>query len=130
MDALGSPVQSGDSATHTVLAQVVRSRHSYDFTCVCDQTLWLTCPCNPFVHYHQWTERTVVTMKIVITSLGAEHMPRPSRAVDYKSMGNKELLNLVIQVQRGSVRDQGKIAQILGEAEARGLIQGQPEPSE
>ena len=87
-------------------------------------------PMQPLVHYHQWTERTVVTMKIVITSLGAEHMPRPARPVDYKSMGNKELLNLVIQVQRGSVRDQGKIAQILAEAEARGLIQGQPEPSE
>lgn len=67
-------------------------------------------------------------MQINITftekALGA--LPRSQVTADYTRLGDKELLNLVIQVQRRNVKAESKIHAILAEAERRGLIQSQP----
>ena len=69
-------------------------------------------------------------MQINITftekALGA--LPRSQVTSDYTRLGDKELMNLVIQVQRRNVKAESKIHAILAEAERRGLIQqSQPE---
>jgi len=69
----------------------------------------------------------VMPINITFTSKAIVALPRP-QIVDYTRMGDKELLNLVIQVQRGKVTSESKIQGILAEAEARGLIETQSEP--
>lgn len=69
----------------------------------------------------------VMNINITFTSKALAALPRPQLTVDYTRLGDKELLNLVIQVQRGKVTSESKIQGILAEAEARGLISTQSE---
>lgn len=69
----------------------------------------------------------VMKINITLTDRALKALPRSQAQTDYTRLGDRELMNLVIQVQRGNVQSEGKIQAILAEAEARGFIESRPQ---
>lgn len=67
-------------------------------------------------------------INITLTDRALKALPRSQASIDYTRLGDRELMNLVIQVQRGNVQMESKIQAILNEAEARGFIESRPQP--
>ena len=47
----------------------------------------------------------------------------PAAVVNYAALTNGSVLNLIRMVERGGVRDEGKVAKILNEGHKRGLVE-------
>lgn len=50
----------------------------------------------------------------------------PVAVVNYAALTNGSVLNLIRMVERGGVRDEGKVAKILNEGHKRGLVELEP----
>jgi hypothetical protein len=74
----------------------------------------------------QYRERRDIMSSFNIGGITVTILTAPAAVVNYAALTNGSVLNLIRMVERGGVRDSGKVAAILNEAHKRGLVEMEP----